>query len=465
MKKIFLITLIFFFILIFFTQINLIDHPVTDNDEGIYQTTFILLKNNFSAYKEVILSQPPGFILSVYPGFLLFGEALQASRLTILLWTLLGLSAVVWMMKMLEAEWAGLLVISLLYLVPIFFNQTLILQSDMLVVVFSSICLTAIIRYSKDFKVLWLVVASIFLNFSFWIKYDISLIPGILFAIGLFYYEKKLTSKQIYRVLAIFICISAIFFLFFIYPFGLNDVVKNTIGLRLKALSYFSVSPFLFLSYLKQDILLTLLVVIGISFSIINKDRLKFPAIMFLIWELTVIFFLIIYRPLFPHHLSLLALPATIVFSYQMTKLLRHQKKILVGISLILILVSVGYQVYRVIQTPDEILNPQQKSALQIIFENTKSGDYVISDEAILNAFSGRLPPPTLADISFVRVKTGDISYVNFQKNLNIYKPKLIISFNGRLESMNQFKSTLSDYRLLTTIADTKRIYIRKDNK
>src|SRR3989337_471199 len=95
MKKIFLITLIFFFILIFFTQINLIDHPVTDNDEGIYLTSMLMMNQGYLPYKQIFISQPPGFIIPVYPGFRLFGGNLQAARFTIGGWSLIGLLTVI----------------------------------------------------------------------------------------------------------------------------------------------------------------------------------------------------------------------------------------------------------------------------------------------------------------------------------------------------------------------------------
>ena len=77
----------------------------------------ICVSNGHPAYKETFLSQPPGFLLSIYPGFILLGKSLQAARLTIDLWSLVGLLAIIWLCIELKNKWAGILAIGILYLI------------------------------------------------------------------------------------------------------------------------------------------------------------------------------------------------------------------------------------------------------------------------------------------------------------------------------------------------------------
>ena len=101
------------------------------------------------------------------------------------------------------------------------------------------------------------------------------------------------------------------------------------------------------------------------------------------------------------------------------------------------------------------------KSAIEIIKNIQASDDVVVSDEEILNGLSGRLPPPELSDISYVRIRSNNLTQENFKKIINTYKPKLIIPWNGRLESMKNFKENLTVYKILTSFSSTKNIYIR----
>jgi len=114
-SKSFIILSTIFLIVIFCTQFKLINRPVTDNDEGIYLTSFLLIDRGFPAYKKTYFSQPPGFLLSVYPGFILFGKTLQSARITVGIWSIIGLLALIWIGFELKNKWTGLLAISLLY--------------------------------------------------------------------------------------------------------------------------------------------------------------------------------------------------------------------------------------------------------------------------------------------------------------------------------------------------------------
>jgi 4-amino-4-deoxy-L-arabinose transferase-like glycosyltransferase len=129
----FTVLVLAFFLFVFLSQLSLIHHPVSDNDEGVYATSFLLMDNGFPAYKQTFFSQPPGFIISVFPGFMFLGKTLEAARLTIGLWTLLGLAGLIWVGFELKNKWIGLFTALLLYLIPTYYNQTLILQSDILV--------------------------------------------------------------------------------------------------------------------------------------------------------------------------------------------------------------------------------------------------------------------------------------------------------------------------------------------
>jgi hypothetical protein len=98
---------------------------------------------------------------------------------------------------------------------------------------------------------------------------------------------------------------------------------------------------------------------------------------------------------------------------------------------------------------------------LEIIKKHSNINDVVLTDEEILSGLSGRLPPPELSDISQVRIKSNNLTSENYAKIINTYKPKLIIPWNGRLESIKNFKASLSNYRLLTSLSKSKNIYIR----
>ena len=111
--------------------------------------------------------------------------------------------------------------------------------------------------------------------------------------------------------------------------------------------------------------------------------------------------------------------------------------------------------------TSQKLINDQQENAVEIIKQYTNTNDFVICDEEILNAISGRLPPPELSDVSQVRIRSNNLTSEDFIKIVNTYKPKLIITWNGRLQSIKNFNEAVIDYKILNIISESKKIYIR----
>ena len=450
--KLMILLLVFLFI----SNLFLINRPVADNDEGIYLTTFSLIQRGHQAYQETFLSQPPGFLLSVFPGFLFLGKTLQAARTTLVVWSVVGMISLFWLGYKLKNLRFAFLAISLLYLMPSYFNQTITFQSDILPVTFSLLSLVfLLIPGGKTFG---FIVSAFFLNFAFWTKFDVSAVPAIIYLL-IYYKEKALRQK----LSGVFILISVLFLLILILPFGLRNILVNSVAYRFQASGMYSFSLMPLLNFIQKDMILSSVLLVNILFIFKRNHSLKFPNIIFLIWMVSVIFILLLYKPVFPHHLVMLAVPSVLFFSCSLLSALRGHKKILNTITVLIVFIMVSSRVYYVQKTPMGILNNEQKMAVQEIEKNTGINDLVVTDEEILNGVSGRLPPPELSDVSFVRIQSNNLSPDKFKEIIELYHPKMIIPWNGRLESIGSLSESLRNYRELTTIKGSKKFLIRKD--
>ncbi|MFA6512877.1 MAG: glycosyltransferase family 39 protein [Patescibacteria group bacterium] len=458
-SKVAIILTAIFLLVIFFTQFKLINRPVTDNDEGIYLTSFLLLDNGNPAYKKTYFSQPPGFLLSVYPGFIIFGKTLPAARLMVGLWSLIGLLVIIWIGYELKNIWLALLAISVLFIIPSYFNQTLTFQSDVLVTTFSLISLAALIRFRKNLYLPWFIVSTIFLNLAFWTKFDITFFPSFILALFLIFKEKKISVKNIINLFLAFILVSLGIIFLFIFPFGVKEVFYNSILLRFQAAASSSTS-FLLFDYLKRDTILLGIILGSLILSFYKKNIYNYFHKVILLWVIFTLILFIFYRPLFPHHLVMLAVPIVLLFSLLIDSCFTN-KKILRSLVLTILIISLSNRIYLTIKTSSKLINDQQQKAVEIIKKYTNTNDIVISDEEILNGLSSRLPPPELSDISQVRIRSNNLTSENFIKIINTYKPKLIVPWNGRLESIKNFNEVLGNYKILSIISDSKIIYIR----
>ena len=115
----------------------------------------------------------------------------------------------------------GFLAIGFLYLIPSYYRQTLIFQSDIVVGTFSLFSLAATLRFKKTKKIIWLILSTFFLNFAFWTKFDITFLPSFFVLL----YLIKVNKKHILT----FLLTSLLFFIFFITPFGLKEIFSNSL--------------------------------------------------------------------------------------------------------------------------------------------------------------------------------------------------------------------------------------------
>ncbi len=441
MKDYLFIGFLAFISLFIILQLRFINNPVVDNDEGIYINSLLLMSKGYLPYKQIFISQPPGFLLLVYPGFLLLGKTLRAARLTIFIWSFIGISAIVWLSFILKKKWLSIMTIALLCLIPVYRRQIIILQSDLLIPTLQAVALSSIFKFKQTFRFQWFLISTVFLNLSFWTKYDLSLIPFFLFII--------LDFKDKNTLIKLLLIISCTFFLIFSFSFGFNHIFSNTILLRVQAsdMSPFSFAPFF--TYLKGNLPLSLLIISCFMMPIFKTTG--FPLIA--LWPVTELIFFIFYRPLFPHHFSMLVVSFSFLFSY----LIYSMRKLYLFLLAFVLFISMPIFYSQFVLPINNNITLDSKKAVDFIMKNTRSNDMVVSDEGILNYLSGRLPPPELVDLSFVRIRSGNLKANEFAYYLENYKPKLIICWNGRLKSMRNFESTLDNYR---EIKITKNQYI-----
>jgi len=461
MKRIgFILIVISFLSVIFTSQLKLVNQQSQEFDEGVYLTTFLLIDKGHLAYKETFLSQPPGFLLSTYPGFVFFGKTLEAARLTIGLWSIIGLLAIVWICIELKNKWAGVFTLGTLYFLPYYFDQTLVFHSDLLITTFSLITLGFIFRYINTNKIIWFTFAAFFINLSFWTKYDFFLIPALFVMLLILIITKKLNFSKIIRLLSVFISVSILFFLIFILPFGIQSIIKDTLGLRLDAAHVNYSQSLAFFEYIWRDFPLALLTAGAIVITFLKKDSFRFPLLPLLVWTLTVSVIFIFYKPLFIHHMVIYAVPLVLYFSISLVSLLKKRIRFYpLIISFFALLVLINYLSLTSKKTTN-ILSSDQQKAIVLINNFTNKNESIVTDDGILSGASNRLPPPELSDLSSVRINSNNLSPEQFKRIIDKEKPKLIIPWNGRLNSMVGFNDILEDYSPLETI-NGKTLHIR----
>lgn len=102
----------------------------TDYDEGVYWQSLRAMSHGHPLFTSVFSSQPPFFLLAIYPFYMGFGQTLAAARLGIAFWSLVGIVGIYFAGRALAGRWCGLLACLLLAADPLYLHESHTLQAE-----------------------------------------------------------------------------------------------------------------------------------------------------------------------------------------------------------------------------------------------------------------------------------------------------------------------------------------------
>src|SRR2546429_8508422 len=102
-------------LILFFCAFNLKSHLSIEWDEGVYLTTFQSVQHGFPIYQQTYLSQPPGFFMTIFPLYAIGGSTLEAARLAMFFYSVVGLIAIMWIGWELDSILFSFIAIGVLY--------------------------------------------------------------------------------------------------------------------------------------------------------------------------------------------------------------------------------------------------------------------------------------------------------------------------------------------------------------
>lgn len=445
------------FITLLFVGWNLQSHPSTEFDEGVYTTTFQLANSGFPLYTKTFLSQPPGFFIINNPIFTLLGKTIEAGRLSVFFWSIIGLLGFVWIGEELALPLLPFFAIGLAYAIPLYHREILTFHADAAPATFSLLSIAALLHFRNTNRFKWIYVAIIFLVFALLIKADLTVLPFVFIL---------LTKKRVLRhspwMIGFFITVVLLLCL----PFGLKSVFENVIQLRLHAMSHYPFNPVAFMKLLQQEYVLGVFFVIAVLSSLFYSIFSRKDSVLYgcMGWIATVFLGLLVYKPLFLHHLFFLVVPTILLLSYVAARVLKQYKQVSWVIAIGTLLIGIIPFALSVPTTSKSVLQPDEEKAVELIVKNTKKTDFIVSDDGLLPSSAQRLSPPYLSDISYVRINSGNLTADMVIQQIQEYQPILILAWNGRLLSLPSIENRLQKVGY-TPFVDTpsgRKVFVRR---
>lgn len=453
----------------------------TDYDEGVYWQSLRAMANGYPLYTSVFSSQPPLFLLSIYPLYRFFalfsGPTLGAARLAIALYSIVGLIAIYFAARLVGGRWVGLLALALLAADPFYLKESYTLQAEAPAVAWQLVALAlavAAMRSSGKRRRLLALAGGVALGIGIQVKlFDVFvLIPMALYLLvpvtSAWYTEgNRLRFRGRDALVAAAFsslpdiglllagCILTMLLVLLPYAGSWGTVYDQVIMYHLAAGSDVARTLGYNLKLLLGDTIeypLAILAFISVVVAVRQRNWAIIPP---LLWFLVSLAFLLRQQPLFDHDRlllvpSLVLLASLIIYRYQveLTGMLRHlamatltpgEGLLALGAAAVLLSLFIGgVGAHRDIAQPLPQVSVEMASALRAA---TLPGDLIASDDQYLAGLADRDEPPQLVDTSQVRISSGYLTASELEAIITRYDIRVILFASGRFNLIPGFSA------------------------
>src|SRR6266705_2516353 len=99
-------------------------------DDGVYWQSLRAMAAGHPLYQSTFYSQPPFFLLSLYPTYMLFGQTLWSARFAVALISVFGLIGAICLGKALGGRFGAIAALLLLAVDPLYLAQSQTIQAE-----------------------------------------------------------------------------------------------------------------------------------------------------------------------------------------------------------------------------------------------------------------------------------------------------------------------------------------------
>jgi 4-amino-4-deoxy-L-arabinose transferase-like glycosyltransferase len=376
-----------------------------DYDEGVYWQSLRALVAGHHLFREIYSSQPPGFLLLVFPFFRLLGENLLAARVGVLVFSLAGLFATYRIGSVLANRRVGLVAMVVLAVDPVSVRESVALQADAPAIALAllSLALALEARSSGRRSDLMAFAAGGLLALGILVKpLAAAGGPPLLLALLM----PVASARDRIRNLMLAASGGAVAIAAVLLPFRADWGPMFDQAVRLHLLARGATVGGLDLFTAETELPLLALALAGLILSFRQAPRVLALAGL---WAACAALMLAIQRPLWPHHLLALSAPAALLAGglAQLPSLRHPDARLIAALGTVLLGVGVASTALAYEQqTPNDTMQP----AVARLQATTSPSDLVITDDQYLAAMADRNTPPQLVDTSMVRVASGDLT-------------------------------------------------------
>ncbi len=490
---------------------------VTDNyDEGVYWASLRAMREGYGLFTPVFSSQPPFFLLSLYPLAALLGPTQYAARLGVVCLSLIGVLAMYVLARRLAGPWAGVIAALLLACDYLYLIQSQTIQAEAPSVALMIVALAAA-SYANRYPWQAAGICGAATALAILEKlFAVAVFPpiAVLFAGQLIAFERALpgggrrasqgaglfarlrlpqraTLRRAWLLASTYLLGLVLAGLLVMLPyFGqLQVAYQQVVAFHLAADQSFASTTSQNPSILLGAHPMYPLGALALLGLIVGLLRQRWHVLTAGAWILAALIILLRQAPLFTHHLVLLipglALSAAIGLAPAGWRLKPRlevppqslasqaetharavwgRQALLVGLPLLLVLGVILYDLRDVRNYPlGPVANAAQISQVASDLASfTTPAQQVITDDQYIAMLANRDVPPTLVDTSSVRITTGYLTTAQVEAIAEQPQVGAILFYSGRFDNLPGLRAWVTQhFQLARDYGKGRDLYVR----
>lgn len=452
----------------------------TEYDEGVYWQSLRAMAGGHALFNSVFSSQPPFFLLSVYPFYIAFGQTLVAARAAMLVYSMIGIGAAYLLGKALCGRWAANISALLLALDPLYLQQSHTLEAEMPSLALQLVCVALTVEGARRRPRTrhWLALgAGVALGLATMAKLFavVAVVPAALYllapAVRAALTARKHGTPRSRREL-----------LFSILPVlpDLGILAGSALGtvavvilpfVGSFAAMYNQTVTFHLIAEQTQNrglgtnlqVLVTSggeypLVIVALVATVVLARQRAWRIAPLVLWVLASLALLLKQQPLFAHHVVLIVPPLALLAG----QLVPEVRRIAAGVPVTAAalrhrasrarsyaagaLLGAAVLVCAVLDIPALLTASAPlpaSAAREVIALDLGSGpnQLVVSDDQYIAALADRSVPPQLVDTSLVRIESGNLTAAQLESVISSTQPAAILFASGRFAQVPGFRA------------------------
>jgi 4-amino-4-deoxy-L-arabinose transferase-like glycosyltransferase len=466
--------------------------PITgisaDYDEGVYWQSLRAMAAGQPLYTAVFSSQPPFFLLGLYPFYQVFGQSLVAARFGVVVYSLAGVLGLYAAGRMIGGRWAGVVAAALLAFEPLYVTESRTLQAEVPSLAFQIVCVALAVaagRAAGRQRLVLAALSGVALGLGVLTKLSdiVALFPALLYLIPWAEPAPGNTLPAAFRralpalgALALGVGVA---FVLVLAPFvGHLDLVYDQ-AVRFHFAAAQAVNRGLsynvtFLLRTGELYPLWLLAILALILALRRRSWVVLPP---LVWLLATLLLLLDQQPLFDHHRTLLSAPLALLAALCVPLALQSSasgplhfarvtppaapRGVLVGLVSLALLVGLGLNLRagHTASRPPDALQTQMASALERF---SLPGELVASDDQYVAGLADRSVLPQLVDTSMVRIESGYLTTAQVEALLTQNDTSVVLFASNRFDLLPGFRAWVaSRYTVVTTFPNGGALYLK----